>query len=220
VIIGHSDWMLSSLPEDHPLRENADAVQKAAARAAMLTRQLTAYGRKQLLRPEILDLDRVIHGMNEMFHHLLPTNVTLEIAPCGRAPMVKADSGQLEQVIMNLVVNAIDAMPLGGALSLRTSTFFQESAETEFNLELAPGKYVQLAITDSGTGMTDVVKSRVFEPFFTTKEVGHGTGLGLAASYGIIKQSGGHIEVSSEIGKGSCFKIYLPLVEVAQPVAP
>jgi PAS domain S-box-containing protein len=212
-IIGQSELLLGDLPAGSPLVENATEISKAAARAAKLTRQLLAYGRKQFLQPEALNLNRVIAGMEGMFHHLMGGDVDTQIVPAPDLYEVMADAGQFEQVIMNMVINARDAMPNGGKLTLETAnvTFDQESVGR--NPELKPGDYAMLAITDTGIGMSAEVKARVFEPFFTTKGVGQGTGLGLSTCYGIVKQSGGHISVYSEPGRGTTFKIYLPQVE-------
>ncbi|HEV2694166.1 MAG TPA: PAS domain S-box protein [Verrucomicrobiae bacterium] len=217
-IIGQSELLLGDLPAGSPLAHNATEITKAANRAATLTRQLLAYGRKQILKPEILDLNSVLTGMETTLRHVMgrDADVRLSFGPGLKA--VKADAGQMEQVIMNMVINASDAMPNGGKLVLETvNTVFDDQSVGRYP-ELKPGHYVMLAITDTGTGMSDEVKTRVFEPFFTTKDVGQGTGLGLSTCYGIIKQSGGHISVYSEPGRGTSFKIYLPQVESrAQP---
>jgi nitrogen-specific signal transduction histidine kinase/CheY-like chemotaxis protein len=212
-IIGHSEFLLNDLPAESPLANNATEISKAAGRAAMLTRQLLAYGRKQFLQPETLDLNQVITDMEGVFQHLMGKDVDTRIVPAPGLQAVRADAGQIEQVIMNLAINARDAMPGGGKLTLETAnvSFDQESAGR--SPELKPGGYVMLAITDTGTGMSAEVKARVFEPFFSTKGVGHGAGLGLSTCYGIVKQSGGHITVYSEFGRGTTFKIYLPQVE-------
>jgi PAS domain S-box-containing protein len=212
-IIGQNELLLGDLPAGSPLAKNAIEISRAAGRAAMLTRQLLAYGRKQILQPEILDLNQVIASMEGMFHHLTGEEVETQIVPAPDLHAVKADAGQIEQVIMNMVMNARDAMPNGGKLTMETAniTFDQESVGRY--PELKAGEYVMLAITDTGAGMSEEVRARVFEPFFTTKGVGQGTGLGLSTCYGIIKQSGGHISVYSERGRGATFKIYLPQFE-------
>jgi signal transduction histidine kinase/CheY-like chemotaxis protein len=212
-IIGQSDLMLGDLPAGSPLARNATEISKAANRAAALTRQLLAYGRKQLLRPEALDLNRIVTGMEGVFQHLLGAQVDTQIVPATNLHAVKADAGQIEQVIMNLVINARDAMPNGGKLTLETANVSFAEASVGRYPELKPGDYVMLAITDTGTGMSEAVKTRVFDPFFSTKGIGQGTGLGLSTCYGIIKQSGGHISVYSEPGRGTTFKIYLPQAE-------
>jgi CheY-like chemotaxis protein len=195
------------------LAKNAAEINKAAGRAATLTRQLLAYGRKQFLQPEILNLNRVIEGMEDMFRHLMGVDVETQIIPAPGLRAVKADAGQIEQVIMNMLMNAREAMPNGGKLILETANVSFDQKSVGRYLELKPGDYVMLAITDTGTGMSEEVKARVFEPFFTTRGVGHGTGLGLSTCDGIIKQSGGQISVYSEPARGTTFKIYLPQVE-------
>ncbi len=215
-IIGQSELLIGDLPTGGTLAKNAAEISKAAGRAAVLTRQLLAYGRKQLLQPEALDLNRVITGMAGMFHHLLGSAVSTQIIPAPGLHAVLADAGQMEQVIMNMVINARDAMPGGGKLTLETANVTMDQAYvSQFpESEMSAGDYVMLAITDNGTGMSAAVKARVFEPFFTTKGVGEGTGLGLSSCYGIIKQSGGHISVYSELNRGTTFKVYLPQVTV------
>jgi PAS domain S-box-containing protein len=212
-ILGQSELLLGDLPAGSPLVKNATEINQAAGRAAKLTRQLLAYGRKQILQPETLDLNRVIAGMEGMFHHLMGADVETQILPAPGLHAVKADAGQIEQVIMNMAINARDAMPNGGKFSLETANVSFEQESVGRSPELKPGDYVMLAITDTGAGMSEGAKARMFEPFFTTKGVGRGTGLGLSTCYGIIKQSGGHISVYSEPGRGATFKIYLPRVE-------
>jgi len=212
-IIGQSELLLGDLPDGSPLAKNATEINQAAGRAATLTRQLLAYGRKQILRPESLDLNHVLASMEGMLHHLMGNDVDLRIVPAVGLPAVKADAGQIEQVIMNMAMNAADAMPHGGKLMLETATATLDEQYVSRFPELKVGDYVMLAITDTGAGMSEEVKARVFEPFFTTKGVGQGTGLGLATCYGILKQSGGHIAVYSEMARGATFKIYLPQVE-------
>jgi PAS domain S-box-containing protein len=212
-IIGQGELLLGDLPAGSPLAKNAAEINKAAGRGATLTRQLLAYGRKQFLQPEILNLNRVIEGMEDMFRHLMGVDVETQIIPAPGLRAVKADAGQIEQVIMNMLMNAREAMPNGGKLILETANVSFDQKSVGRYLELKPGDYVMLAITDTGTGMSEEVKARVFEPFFTTRGVGHGTGLGLSTCDGIIKQSGGQISVYSEPARGTTFKIYLPQVE-------
>jgi PAS domain S-box-containing protein len=212
-IIGQSELLLNDLPPGNPLCKNATEIARAADRAATLTRQLLAYGRKQTLQPEALDLDSIVASMAGTLRHLLGDGTDMHIAACAGLKAVKADAGQLEQVIMNMVLNARDAMPHGGKLTLETANVSFDPESVGRYPELKPGDYVMLAITDTGAGMSEGVKARVFEPFFTTKGVGQGTGLGLSTCYGIIKQSGGHISVYSEPGRGATFKIYLPQAE-------
>jgi PAS domain S-box-containing protein len=219
VIIGQSEWLLNELPPGNPLCKNATEISKAAEQAATLTRQLLAYGRKQILQPEILDLNSVLAGMEGTLRHLLGRSADVRMAPAAGLKTVKADAGQIEQVIMNLAMNAADAMPNGGKLTLETANVTLDQEYVSRFPELKAGDYVMLAITDTGTGMRAEVKARVFEPFFTTKGVGQGTGLGLSTCYGIVKQSGGHISVDSELARGATFKIFLPQVEPETKIA-
>jgi PAS domain S-box-containing protein len=212
-IIGQCEMMQSELPPEGALAKSAVEINQAATRAAALTRQLLAYGRKQFLQPELLDFNRVIAGMDSVFRLLMGGNVATQIIPTSDLKTVMADAGQIEQVILNIVINARDAMPNGGRLILETANVSFEEESVGRYAELKPGEYVMLAITDTGAGMSEQVKARLFEPFFTTKGVGQGTGLGLSTCYGIIKQSGGHISAYSEVGRGSTFKIYLPQAE-------
>jgi two-component system, cell cycle sensor histidine kinase and response regulator CckA len=212
-ILGQCEMLLADLPSGSPSAKSATEISQAAGRAATLTRQLLAYGRKQFLKPETLDLNKVIAGMEGVFHHLMGGEVTTQIVPSPNLQAVKVDAGQIEQVIMNMAINARDAMPNGGKLTLETANVSIDEESVGRYPDLKAGKYVMLAITDIGAGMSEQVKARLFEPFFTTKGVGEGTGLGLSSCYGIIKQSGGHISVYSEPGRGTTFKIYLPQVE-------
>lgn len=212
-IIGQCELLSGDLSAGSPHAGNVNEISKAAGRAATLTRQLLAYGRKQFLQSDALDLNRVMTGMEEMFHHVMGGDVETRVIPGPGLQAVKADAGQIEQVIMNMAINARDAMPNRGKFILETANVsFDEESVGKYP-ELKPGDYVMLAITDTGVGMSEEVKARVFEPFFSTKGVGQGTGLGLAACYGIVKQSGGHISVYSERGRGTTFKIYLPQIE-------
>jgi signal transduction histidine kinase/ActR/RegA family two-component response regulator len=211
-IIGQSELLLGDLPLGSPLSRNASEIREAAERAAILTRQLLAYGRKQILRPEVLDLNAFLTGMEGTLRHLMGRQRDVRVVPGLRLMPVKADAGQIEQVIMNMAMNAADAMPNGGKLTLETANVTLDEAYTQAYPDLQAGEYVMLAITDTGDGMTEVVKARAFEPFFSTKRVGQGTGLGLSTCYGIVKQSGGHIAVYSEPARGTTFKIYLPRV--------
>jgi CheY-like chemotaxis protein len=178
-----------------------------------LTRQLLAYGRKQILRPEILDLNSVLADMEITLRHLMRRGGEVRLEPAAGLQAVKADAGQIEHVIMNMAMNAADAMTQGGTLTLGTSNVTLDQEYVTRFPELKPGEYVMLSIKDTGTGMSEEIKGRIFEPFFTTKGVGEGTGLGLSTCYGIIKQSGGHVSVQSEVGRGTIFKIYLPPVK-------
>jgi two-component system, cell cycle sensor histidine kinase and response regulator CckA len=212
-IIGHSEFLLTDLPPESPLCKNAQQIREAADRAAALTRQLLAFGRKQILQPEILDLNSIVAGMENVLRHLMGNNGKICMTLGAGLKAVKADAGQIEQVIVNIAMNAADAMPNGGTLNLETANVTLDEAYVGRFSDLKAGEYVMLAITDTGAGMSEAVKTRVFEPFFSTKGVGQGTGLGLATCYGILKQSGGHISVYSEVARGSTFKIYLPQVE-------
>jgi len=212
-IIGQAELLLGGLPAGSPLFNNATAINQAADRAATLTRQLLAYGRKQIFQPEILDLNTVLSSMENTLRHLLGSNVNLRLAHAPGLKAVKVDAGQIEQVITNLAINAADSMPHGGKLTLETANITLDEEYVRQFSELLAGEYVMLAITDTGIGMSDEIKARLFEPFFTTKGVGQGVGLGLSTCYGIIKQSGGHIGVYSEPNRGTTFKIYLPQVE-------
>ncbi len=213
-IMGQSELLLDVLPAGSPLIQSATEIGDAAARAATMTRQLLAYGRKQMLQPVVLDLNRVIVNMGHIVQHLLGADKDVRVISALELHMVKADAAQIEQVIVNLVINARDAMPHGGKLTLETAnvTLDQEYVSRFPASEVNAGDYVMLAITDTGAGMSDMVKAHLFEPFFSTKGVGQGTGLGLSTCYGIVKQSGGHIAVYSEVGRGTTFKIYLPQV--------
>ena len=212
-IIGQSELLLNGLPPGDPLCNNANEIHMAAERAAILTRQLLAYGRKQILQPEILDLNSVLARMKPTLHHLVGLGTDVRIVSAAGLKTVKADAGQIEQVIMNIVMNAGDAMPQDGKLTLETANVTLDQEYVSGFPDVKAGEYVMLAITDTGTGISETVKSRIFEPFFSTKPVGQGTGLGLSTCYGIVKQSGGHIGVYSELGRGSTFKVYLPQVE-------
>jgi two-component system cell cycle sensor histidine kinase/response regulator CckA len=211
-IIGQSELLIGDLPPGSALAESATEISKAAGRAALLTRQLLAYGRRQFLQPETINLNRLITNMEGVLQHLMGGGVKTQIV-CGPGlHAVKADGGQIEQVIIIMAMNARDAMPNGGILTLETSNVSFEQEFVGRYPELLPGDYVLLAITDTGLGMSPEAKARVFEPFFSTKEVGQGTGLGLSTCYGIVKQSGGHISVYSEPARGATFKVYLPQV--------
>jgi len=213
VIKGYSELMLDELGSADPLRAEVDEIKKAADRAATLTRQLLAFSRQQVLAPKVIDLNTVVSNMDKLLHRLLGEDIDLFTVLEHGLGRVKADPGQIEQVIMNLAVNARDAMPQGGKLTVETTNVDLDENYARDHVSVKPGRYVMLAVTDTGVGMTEKVKSRIFEPFFTTKEVGRGTGLGLSTVYGIIKQSGGYIWVYSEVGIGSTFKVYLPCVE-------
>lgn len=208
-IIGNSDLLLTNLPPENSLRDHATEIRNAADRAADLTRQLLAYGRKQVLELEALDLNVLITSMRDVLQQLVGPTVTLRLARAAHLALVKTDAGQIEHVIAVMADNAADAMPSGGTLTLETANVRIEPGGDR-GPDLRAGDYVLLTVTDTGTGMTPDVRARIFEPFFSTKGVGAATGLGMAMCYGIIKQSGGHIVVDSEAGRGTSFQIFLP----------
>jgi len=213
VIGGCVELTLLRMPEEDPLRKNIEEAGKAARRAATLTNQLLAFSRKQVLEPKILDLNEVLRSMEKMLARLIGEDIALSVSCGGELGRVKADRGQIEQVIMNLAVNARDAMPRGGRLVLETSRVDLDREVSARQVAVLPGPYVMLAVSDTGTGIPPEIQARIFEPFFTTKEIGKGTGLGLSTVYGIVKQSAGYIWVYSEPDKGTTFKVYLPRVE-------
>jgi signal transduction histidine kinase/ActR/RegA family two-component response regulator len=215
VIGGYCALSLPQLQETDPLQRNITEIHKAAGRASALTGQLLAFSRKQVLRPRVLDLNEVVRNMEKMLRRLIGEDVDLSTNFHSSLGRVKADPGQIEQVIMNLAVNARDAMPRGGKLTISTSNVTIDQETHVRNRTLGEGEYVMLAISDNGTGMTGEVQSHLFEPFFTTKGPGTGTGLGLATCHGIICQSGGDIRVYSELNSGTTFKIYLPRTDAA-----
>jgi two-component system cell cycle sensor histidine kinase/response regulator CckA len=217
VIKGYSELMLSELKEpDAPLRLEAEEVKNAADRAGSLIRQLLAFSRRQVLTPKVLDLNSLVINMDKLLRPLLREDIELRAVLHTNLGMIKADPGQIEQVIMNLAVNARDAMPRGGKLTLETANVDLDPVYVREHAEMNSGRYVMLAISDSGVGMDEATRIRVFEPFFTTKETGKGTGLGLSTVYGIVKQSGGYVWVYSELGRGTTLKVYLPRVD-AEP---
>ncbi|MGA8618434.1 MAG: ATP-binding protein [Candidatus Sulfotelmatobacter sp.] len=219
VISGYSEFLLDRLGPDPALRAPAQEIASAAGRASSLTRQLLAFSRKQMLAPKILDLNGVVTENLKMLTRMIGEDIELVMTPAAGLGAVRADAGQIEQVIMNLAVNARDAMPSGGKLTIETSNISLDEEYARFHAPLKPGNYVMLAISDTGAGMDSETQSHIFEPFFTTKGP-KGTGLGLSTVYGIVKQSGGYIWAYSELGKGTTFKIYLPRVaEIAESPA-
>lgn len=212
IILGYAELLLAKLPAADPGREPMNQIRKAADRAAGLTRQLLAFGRKQILAPVVLDLNSRVTELDKMLRRLIGEDVELRIVLEPTLGNVKADPGQVEQIIVNLVVNARDAMPTGGCLTIETRSIILTERQGLEHPELPPGPYIVLAIGDTGSGMDEVTKGRIFEPFFTTKEIGKGSGLGLATVFGIVKQSGGFIEVDTALGSGSIFRTYLPQV--------
>jgi PAS domain S-box-containing protein len=219
-ITGYSELVLNFMDDDNPLRKDVAEIRKAGDRAASLTRQLLAFSRKQVLQPKVLDLNLTVESMGNMLKRLLPSDINLVISSEPNLGRVMADPGQIEQVILNLAVNARDAMPRGGRLSIATANVDLKESQTRRLMDVEPGPYVMLTMSDTGCGMDPETKSHIFEPFFTTKEIGKGTGLGLSTVYGIVKQSGGHIYVHSKPEKGATFKVYLPRISSAlEPVA-
>jgi len=217
VIQGYADLLAERIAPSDSLRRNAEQIQLAAQRAAGLTHQLLAFSRKQMLAPKVLNLNAVVMDMEKMLRRVIGEDISLQTLPTADACLVKADRSQIEQVIMNLAVNARDAMPHGGRLTIETANVEFDAATSHARMPIPPGKYVMLAVTDNGVGMDEKTKTHIFEPFFTTKEKGKGTGLGLATVYGVVKQSGGYVWVYSEPGHGTTFKIYLP--QIAEPAA-
>lgn len=213
VITGYSELVMRRLPPEDTLRHHVAEIKKAGVRAATLTRQLLAFSRKQVLQPKVIDLNSVVANMGEMLRRLIGEDIELRTVLAPTLGSTKADPGQIEQVIMNLVVNARDAMPRGGNLIIETENVYLNESYTASHISVRPGAYVMLAVSDTGEGIAGEVQEHIFEPFFTTKETGRGTGLGLSTVYGIVKQSGGNIWVYSEVGRGTAFKVYLPRVD-------
>jgi len=213
VISGYTEVMLGQLQSDHPLYQKAQAIQQASDRATTLTRQLLAFSRKQMLELKIVDVNAVVQDMERLLRPLIGENIEFVTRLAPGAGCTRADAGQLEQVLMNLVVNSKDAMPSGGQIMIETRHITLDDAHRGEQPFILPGRYVLLAVIDNGVGMDRETQSRIFEPFFTTKEKGKGTGLGLSTVYGIIKQSGGYVMAHSEVGRGTTFNIYLPRAE-------
>jgi nitrogen-specific signal transduction histidine kinase/ActR/RegA family two-component response regulator len=213
IIKGHSELLLDRISNSDPSYKSGDQIHKAADRASSLTRQLLVFSRRQILQPKVLNLNVLVNEMDKLLQRLIREDVEYEFLPGANLKNVKADPGQIEQVLMNLTVNACDAMPEGGKLKVATRNVTADAAYVQTRPGLAPGSYVLLSTTDTGHGMDAKTQARIFEPFFTTKEVGKGTGLGLSTVYGIVKQSGGFIWVQSAPGKGSSFEVYLPEVQ-------
>lgn len=217
VINGFSELLISRIDETSPMREDLLQIKQAGHRAGALTRQLLAFSRKQILRPEILDANALISNMEKMLGRLITESIKMNTSYAPNLKRIKMDPGQLEQVVMNLVVNARDAMPEGGTLTIETENIYLDEKYSLHHKDTPSGWYIIINISDTGVGMDADIKKHIFEPFFTTKEKGRGTGLGLSTVYGIIKQSGGNIIVDSEPGNGTTFKIYLPALDQTQP---
>ncbi len=215
IMLGNAETLLRELPEGDPLQEDVREILKAGKRSAELTRQLLAFSRKQVLRPEVLDLTHTVRNVEKLLRRVIGEDIALELKCSEGLSRVVADPGQVEQVLMNLAVNARDAMPAGGKLLVETASVELDEVYTRHHEGVSPGPYVMVAVSDTGCGMGQDLLSHIFDPFYTTKEQGKGTGLGLSTVYGIIKQSGGTIWVYSEPEIGTTFKIYLPQTEAA-----
>ena len=213
VINGYGELAVSSLPPEHPTRELLGEMTKAGERAANLTQQLLAYSRKTVLAPRLIDLNGILSDMERMLRRVICEDIEFDARLQPNLGLIYADPGHLEQVILNLAVNARDAMPDGGNLIIETKQVSLNAAQLDSHPGARPGEFAMISVSDTGCGMTPDVLAHLFEPFFTTKEVGKGTGLGLAAVHGIVKQSGGHITVTSESGQGAVFRIYFPMAK-------
>ncbi|MEX2271465.1 MAG: ATP-binding protein [Vicinamibacterales bacterium] len=209
-VVGHGNLALQSLPEHHAAREDVLEILNAGDRAAALTRQLLAFSRRQVMQPEVVAVNAVLTGVEKLLRRLIGEQIHIVLGLAASADAVKVDPGQLEQVLMNLAVNARDAMPDGGTLTIATANVDLDDAYVRQHVNVGQGPYVMITVADTGAGMDAETQAHLFEPFFTTKPVGEGTGLGLATVYGIVRQSGGHIYVYSELGRGTTFKVYLP----------
>jgi two-component system, cell cycle sensor histidine kinase and response regulator CckA len=220
VISGYTEMLLQRAGPDDPSYDLLRQVHRAGGRAADLTRQMLAFSRKQVLQPVLLDLNVLVAELGKLLRRVIGEDITLTTTLAPDLARVKADPGQMEQILMNLMVNARDAMPQGGSLTVETRNVELDATYAARQPEIQPGRYVLLAVSDTGVGMSEEVKARIFEPFFTTKPVGKGTGLGLSTVYGIVKQSGGQIEVYSEPGHGTAFKVYLPRAAGTTSAAP
>jgi PAS domain S-box-containing protein len=219
VVLSYSELLLRDLGPADPMRADIEQISRAGQRASELTHQLLAFSRRQVLQPKVLDPNEVIAGMTAMLRRVVGEDIEVVFLPTPNIGQVFVDPGQMEQVLLNLVVNARDAMPRGGTLTIEATSIEIDSAGAAEQLDIAPGRYVMLAVTDTGMGMDRATQARIFEPFFTTKPKGKGTGLGLSTAFGIVKQSGGQIHVESEPGKGTGFRIYLPRTDASPKAA-
>ena len=213
VIIGYDALIAEGLEPDSPLLKYAKEIRQAAERGAGLTHQLLMFSRKQQMKPVALDLNNAVKNLDKMLQRLIGENIEMTIVPGNELGRIKADAGYIGQVLMNLAVNARDAMPHGGRLTISTANVTVDEKYARTLTGAVPGDYVMISVSDTGTGMTDEVKAHMFEAFFTTKSKGKGTGLGLSICHTIVQQSGGHIDIDSEVGKGTTFKIYFPRVD-------
>ena len=219
IIMGYTDLTIHEFGDNKELRSHLEAIQSTAERAAGLTRQLLIFSRKQTVRPVVLDADAVVQELEKMLRRLIDENIEMSIVPGNQVGHILADSGYIGQVVMNLVINARDAMPDGGKLTIATSNVTLDENYAREHAGAVPGQYVMVSVSDTGVGMTDDIKARVFEAFFTTKPKGKGTGLGLATCQTIVQQSGGYISLESEVGRGTTFKVYFPRVDLPLDVA-
>ena len=220
IVLGAAGFLLHQVRADSA-REDVEYIRRAAQRTATITRQLLAYSRRQILQPQIVDLNAIISGLEPILQRALGELATLTLSLDPLVNAVRADPGQLEQVLLNLVLNARDAMPTGGAVRIETSTALVDAASASAKPleEVVPGTYALLTVNDTGSGMPPETLRHIFEPFFTTKEIGEGSGLGLSTVYGIVKQSGGFVSVVSQLGRGTSFQVFLPLAGVAAPAS-
>jgi signal transduction histidine kinase/CheY-like chemotaxis protein len=220
IIAGYSQLILNNLPASDPNRNSAEQIMKASDRAATLTGQLLAFSRRQVLQPRVLDLNRLTSGLSTMLRRLIGEDIDLRLELRKDLGQVSADPGQIEQVLMNLAINARDAMPDGGTLTIETANVQIDQTFKGRHMAVKPGAYTMLAVSDTGIGMDENTQARLFEPFFTTKGTGRGTGLGLSTVFGIVKQSGGGVEVYSVAGRGTSIKVYLPRIDQPLSVEP
>jgi hypothetical protein len=219
-ILGYTNLMIDEIAKEDPLRQDLEEIKSAGERAAALTRQLLAFSRRQMLQPQAVDLNALVHQLERLLRRLISEDVELVTALAPELPAIKVDPASIEQVLVNLAVNARDAMPTGGRVTIETALVDLDDNYVGTHPSVAPGRYVMLAVSDTGQGMDEGTRARIFEPFFTTKEQGKGSGLGLATVYGIVQQSGGAIWVYSEPGRGTSFKVYLPTTDAAVPARP